>query len=228
MAGREGTGRPLAVDAQTGLLSADAVRLHLGDIVADVVDHLDPELPRPSLEDLLERQTNPVGDELAVGEGEVGGGVHRPHVALPLLRLDRSAAQLRVRKIDGVVAGRPEHHLQEVVAHLVAEPPRAGVDGDGDLPGLEPQGARRRAVVDLGDPLHLDEVIARSEGAELRPAALLGARGHLGRLRALEPAALLDVQQIVALAEAVLHRPDGPVLENPVDPPGVEPEILAV
>ena len=102
------------------------------------------------------------------------------------------------------------------------------MDGDGDRFFLEAQGARRGLVVDLGHPLHFGEVVPGAERAELGPAALLGAvRDELGP-RPLKPPALLDVQQVVGLAEAVLHRPGSAVAQHPFDAVRVEPEVLAV
>src|SRR5206468_8130353 len=47
----EGARRSLAVQTELTLHPVDAMGLDLGDIVADVVNHLDPEIPRPSLKD---------------------------------------------------------------------------------------------------------------------------------------------------------------------------------
>jgi hypothetical protein len=81
--------------------------------------------------------------------------------------------------------------------------------------------------VDLGDALHLDEVVARAERSELRPAALLGALGDLPGIGPLEPSALLDMQEIVRLAEPLPDRPGGAPGQKLLLARRVQPEILA-
>ena len=85
-------------------------------------------------EDPLERLARRVGEHLAVGEGEVGGGPHGRRGS----RSPRGARPARRRAGDRArsmpYAQRRAGERQVVGAHLMAEPARAGVDHDRDLP----------------------------------------------------------------------------------------------
>ena len=135
MTGREGPGRPLAMDAD--LLreaAADVVVLELGDVVGDVVDQVQPQRLPGDAEDPGEDLAGLVGEQLAVAPGIVGRRAHRPQVGLPLGAVHRGAGQLPVGEREAVLLGRPLEDAEVVVADLVAEPARARVDQDGDLP----------------------------------------------------------------------------------------------
>jgi hypothetical protein len=47
---------------------------------------------------------------------------------LPLLRENRGAAKLPIWQRNAVFFGGGIHHLDEILAHLVAKPSRAGMD----------------------------------------------------------------------------------------------------
>jgi len=74
--------------------------LELREIVADVVDHTDTEVGRRTLERLLEDVADPVGDDLPVRPGEVGGRAHRGEIFLRLGGRQRGARQLGVGQVD--------------------------------------------------------------------------------------------------------------------------------
>src|ERR1051326_532340 len=82
MARRKGTGRTLAVDADTLQLPIDFVLFHLGDVVTDVVDHR--HLLRASLatKDAGEGLADSIHQQLAVGPGEVGCTGHGGKIRL--------------------------------------------------------------------------------------------------------------------------------------------------
>ena len=215
MAGRVGAGRPLAVDADPRVAAVHRQGLELGDVVADVVHHLELDAAGRRPQRLGEALPRPVGHHLAVGEGVVGGRRHRRQVAPPLRRADRRAAELAVGQLDAVLPRRLDHHLQVVGAHLVAEAARAAVDHHHHLLGEEPEGAGGGAVVDLGDDLDLAEVVARAQRAELAPAALVGALGDRVGVGAGDRSPLLQGVEVAALAEPVLHRPAGARASTP-------------
>ena len=78
-----------------------------------------------------------MGQHLPVGEGIVGGRVHRGEVVFCLGGGERRARQLPVGQIDPVLAGRLQHHVQVVRADLMSEATGARVDEDRDRARLE-------------------------------------------------------------------------------------------
>ena len=103
-----------------------------------------------------------------------------------------------------------------VLAHLVAEATRAGVDRDREPPNLETARRPRSAVVDGVDALQLQEVVARAERTELTRAALEGARRDVRRIRPGHAAPLLLAVQILDAAEPLLDHPVGAARKQPL------------
>jgi hypothetical protein len=66
-----------------------------------------------------------------------------------------------------------------IAADLVSQTPRTGVDHDAELSGPQPERLGHRPVVDLVHRLHLEEVVAGSEAADLAEPALHGALADL-------------------------------------------------
>ena len=64
----------------------------------------------------------------------------------------------------------------------MAQPARAGVDENDDLPFLKAHGLGGLGVVDALDVLDFEKVISAAERSELRPSALLGASGNRRRV----------------------------------------------
>ena len=97
-------GRALAMDADAAALAVDGEGLELGDVVADVVDHVDARAPAPPAADRLgEASRTQCVISLAVGEREVGRRRHGAEVALALGRSERRAAELAVGQLDPVL-----------------------------------------------------------------------------------------------------------------------------
>ena len=86
--------------------------------------------------------------------------------------------------------------LDIVGGDLVAEAARAGVDHDGDAARLQPEQAGGRGIVDLLHRLHLDEVVARAQRAQLGGAALAGPGAEGARRVERQAAARLDELQV--------------------------------
>jgi hypothetical protein len=103
-----------------------------------------------------------VGDELAVREGEVRRRRHGPQVSLPFRALYGGGGELLVRELDAVARGGREEALDVILADLVPEAPRPGVDQDRDLSLAEAEGPGGLLVVDLVHVLHLEEVVTRA------------------------------------------------------------------
>ena len=169
----EGPGRPFAVHPHGALDPVDHVRLALGDVVGHVVDELHAEALVACPEHLLKGAAHLVHHHLAVGEGEVAGAGHGRQVVPALRRGHRRAGELAVGQLEAEPVGRV--HAGEVVgAGLVAEAARARVDHHHHLAGRDPEGGGRLAVEDLVDHLHLEEMVAGAQAADLRQAALQG------------------------------------------------------
>src|SRR5690606_1981874 len=102
----------------------------------------------------------------------------------------------------------PGEARERLVAGLVAKTSRAGVDHEGDLPLVEPEGGGRFFVEDLIDALHLEEVVAAAERAHLALASRERALAHRFGIRAAQAPALLAQLGVVAPGEvAAIDRP---------------------
>ena len=69
-------------------------------------------------------------------------------------------------------------------ADLVAEAARAAVDADHDVVQLQTEGLGGVSVIQLGDALHFEVVVAAAERADLVALALLGVIRDVRRARA--------------------------------------------
>src|SRR5690606_41337001 len=136
----------------------------------------------------------------------VGGGRHRAQVGASLGRFEGRAGELPVRHPDAVPRHRLLHRPDVVGADLVPEPARPGVDHDADLVGPEPEHLGHGGVVDLGDPLELQEVVARAQAADLTGAPLDGAVADLAGVGVGDGAGVLAAQQVPLVAVAALDR----------------------
>src|SRR6185295_12780580 len=72
-------------------------------------------------------------------------------------------------------------------------------------------------IVDLLYILHLQEMIATAQGAQLGHAALLRTWGNGRRVRAIECTTRFGEARVALLAVAVLRHPAGAVREHPVE-----------
>jgi hypothetical protein len=142
--------------------AVDGVVLELGQVVRHVVDQHQVARAQRGSEGVAHR----LGEQLPVGTPVVGRCGHRPEVRPPLRRVDRHAGQLASGP-DAVPGHRVRHDPDVVLTDLVAEPTRAGVDHHAHLPGPEPEAGGDVRVVEVVDDLDLDEVVARSEAADL-------------------------------------------------------------
>src|SRR5205814_5014127 len=118
--------------------------------------------------------------------------------------------ELAVGDLDAIARHRTGHGAERIVAHLIAEAPRARMDHDGHLAGMDAERRRAPLVVDLIDALDLEEVIPGAERAHLRPASLECRLRDQVRIRAGETSALLGRLEVRAAAEAACHRPCRP------------------
>ena len=133
-----------------------------------------PALPRAGRRHSAKHLAGLPHQQLPVAPGEVGRGAHRARGSCWPSGLSTGAqASCRSGSSMPYFAGTPRSMLQRVVADLVAQPARAGVDHHADhvlAPGPSPAAAL--VVEHLVDDLHLEEVVARAERAALVGAAL--------------------------------------------------------
>src|SRR5262249_31877184 len=105
---------------------------------------------------------------------------------------------------------------ERVVAHLVAQSARAGMDHDGGLSLLDAERPRGACVVHALHALHLEEMVPGAERADLRPAPHARRLRDRVRIRAAQAAAVLAVLEVGGAPEALL---DGPRRAPPRSPP---------
>jgi hypothetical protein len=99
------------------------------------------------------------------------------------------------------------------------EPARTAVNHDAHLVLSEPERRGDALVVDLGDLLNLQEVIGRTEAADLPEAPFTCALAHLLHVRVVDGAAVLAAPQVALLAVPLLHGVPGTVLQQPLQLP---------
>ena len=215
MAGRERPCRPLPVNAKAPLFAADPVGFKLGDVVAHVVDQVS-RVGEFLAKKLSQRAAHVVADELSVRKREIGRRVHRADVRLGFGGGQGGAAELLIGQVDPVLADRSHHGVEVIVAHLVAQTPRSGMDEGGDATKRQPEATRDGLVEDVRNVSHLDEVIPASQGAELVSSASLGVRAHRVRV-ALQRAAGFDTFQVSIGPEAFVHRPRRAPLQHALE-----------
>jgi len=88
------------------------------------------------------------------------------------------------------------------------------VDHDTDLAVGQPERLRRRVVEDPGHRLHLQEMVARAEAADLAQAAVHGTATDLGRVGAADRAVVLAPVQVTLAAVTVRHGVGCPAEEQ--------------
>src|SRR5262249_40453648 len=129
--------------------------------------------------------------------------------------LDGSTGELAVRQRDTVLLGHAAEHRERVVADLVAQAARAGMDHDADHVLLEPIDPGYVGVKDMIDDLDLEEVISGAQGTALFRAASEGVVADAIRLRLRDASLGLGVYNVRRVAEvsaqqearALAHQP---------------------
>ena len=98
------------------------------------------------------------------------------------------------------------------------------MDHHRDLAGADAEGARGPLVEDLVDHLDLEEVVARAQRAELRPAAVERLAAHRGDVRAGHHPALLGVLEVVGRAVPPPGEERGSLFGEPLELALPEPQ----
>jgi hypothetical protein len=149
-----------AVYTDGSFLSVNDMGLFLGDVVADVVDLVHGQVPRPDSQHPLKGFPGAVQQNLAVGPGVIGRTGHGGQVPLAGVRLDHGTGQLPVGQGNAQLADVFVHERQRIVADLIAQPAGSRVQQDGDLVLEQAIGPGNGIVENLLHDAHLQEVIA--------------------------------------------------------------------
>lgn len=119
--------------------------------------------------------------------------------------MDGHAGQLAVGHMDAVARHRLLHHPDMVGADLVTQPAGPAVDHHAHLALAKTEGCGRPGIVHLLDRLYLEEVVARSQAADLPEPALHGPRIHLGRVGAAHSTLVFAPLQVPVRPVAAFH-----------------------
>src|SRR5258708_25015800 len=166
--GGEGTRRTLTMDTYALHFAIDFIFFHLGDIVADVVNHRHALRPCLASKDPGESLAHTVHKSLAIGAAKVGPTSHSCQVGLPLVGLQRQASQLTIHQVKAEVLLLGLCQLHIVFRNLMAKTAAAAVNSHHDLANLtNTQDGCRLRIIDVVDFLHLGEVITRSKATKL-------------------------------------------------------------
>jgi hypothetical protein len=107
------------VDTELAVLALHFMAFYLGNIVTNIIHEVEPQSLGAHLKHLLEGLFHPVGNELAVAEGEVGCARHGCKIALTLLGGEGGATELFVRQSYLVFVRGLEQELDVVITDLV-------------------------------------------------------------------------------------------------------------
>src|SRR5574337_1921555 len=101
-----------------------------------------------------------MGQTLTIIPSKVGGGPHGAKVLLSLMRLPRRAGELPVWEIYPILDDCPLHLDQRVCTDLMSQTSRAGMNHHRHLALEQTEDLCGLHIVDLGDRLDLQEMIA--------------------------------------------------------------------
>ncbi len=136
MTRRKGARCSLAMHTQPLYQPIYLVLLHLGDVVADIVDQRHLLGARLPPEHTCKGLPHTMHQQLPVRPGKVRTTRHRRKVGLPIIGLQGQTCQLPVHQVKSIVLllvfGKP--HV--ILSYLVSEPARATVNGYDDLTNL--------------------------------------------------------------------------------------------
>jgi len=99
--------------------------------------------------------------QLPVAQAKLAAAASWPDISV-LPDCGRGAGQLPVGQLDAILGRRAAEHPQGVVAHLIAQAARAGMDHHANGLLGQAHGAGGRLVVDFLDHLHFEEMVARA------------------------------------------------------------------
>ena len=149
--------------------------------------------------------------ELAVAPGIIGRGPHRSEVRLPFWAAHRCTGKLPVGQLEAVTLGCVLERRQVVVAHLIAQPARAGMNQYGDLAFAKAHDLGRSLIEHAVDNLDFEEVVAGAERAALVETARDRAIADPTGIGAVQAAAGLGDEQVMVRPIAQVRRRKTPL-----------------
>src|SRR5579864_117731 len=214
MAGRERARRPLAMHPDFFPYAANVVFFQLRDVVGHVVQQVHAQILPRATEHIGKNFAGLGHQQLPVAEAEVRGRAHGADVTLAFVALDGSAGQLPIGQVDAVLLRRLAKHGQGIVADLVTQAARAGMDHNAHLILLETERACNAFVENVIDNLHLHEMIAGAQRAALLGPARESVIADFIRVGVLNLAGRLGVFEIRRRAETPANHVAGTIGEQ--------------
>jgi hypothetical protein len=147
------SGGTLAMHAAGAGGTVNAMLLNLGDVMAHVIDDIQPAIPAVLLAKYL---AQPLSQSRAVGEGVVTGSLHCIKVCRPLTAVNWGGCKLAVREADTPFFRVPDIAISAIIrlyrshmlgADLMPEPSGSGVNHGRHLSLSEAEG-RGSVLVD--------------------------------------------------------------------------------
>ncbi len=148
-----------------------------------------------------------MGDQLAVRPGKIGGRGHRGKVVPPGGRVDGGTGELAVDELFSTALKVLVHPGDVVGPDLMSQTTRPRVEHHDHLLLLQSQFQRLLGKEDPVHGLHLEEVIAGAERAELPQSPFLGMRAHLRRVRRGKGSHFLFPRSVLGPALSLVDRP---------------------
>jgi len=130
---RERACRAFAMHADFAFLAANRVGFEFGDVMRDVIHQIQLQIAWRTLQNLLERLTNPMRNDLPIRKRIIRRARHRGKIAFAFRRTQRRAAKLFIGQFDAVFRGSTQHVSQRVVADLIPQAARAGMHRHRDM-----------------------------------------------------------------------------------------------
>ena len=186
---------------------AHRVLFNLCHVVGDVINLVEVVRPHLARQHFLKGAPDVVCQRLAVGKGKVRRAGHRAEILLSFLGLKGRAYQFAVGKLDAIVVHRLLKARDIVLADLVAKAARAAVDLHHRLAGEQTEALGRGLVVNRGDGIHLNEVIAGAQRADLAASTFPRLVRNVFGIGPGHRAELLCVLQVLVARQAAMSSP---------------------
>lgn len=191
------------MNEEFALASVDRMPLNLAGVVRDIKQ----KLQVATGEEVGKNPACVMAENFAVGQRTVNCCAHCSEITGADLRVDRSAGEFSVAKLDARGFGRQQHFLEEFCANLVAKPARAAMDGNDNVVERQFEGLSYFVVEDFCNQLDLEVMVARTERSHLAALSFSRAFGDVCGPGARDPAALLNAFEVTRLSPATLDGP---------------------
>ena len=208
----KGPGCALAMNEQITPHSVHEMTLDLASVVRDIEQKAQFIVRKEVREDAADV----MAENLAIGERAIDRRPHRAEVALTDLRIDRRAGEFAIGKVNTGLLRSHDHLFQKLGSDLMAEAPRAAVNGHDNAVLYEPEGICDHRIKNLGHRLDLEIVIARAKRSHFPALAFLGAVRHEIRPGTDHSPLFLDPFKVAHFSPAARNCPMGAFREHGV------------